>query len=356
MAFSAATKLSGSLGTILYNSMLNSGCASQSQRSCGRANSFSSIGVKSAYWVAQRCLKERKIGSDPGSNSDNSKMKAIWKMVWETSGHILWDCNFAKEVWSGSKIKLPSLPGPVNEFLNVVWVLVEDCPNINWVIFAVTAWSFWNNRNTVTHGGRSKDMEGLIQSVASYVAEIKEVKITQSRGNSVSTHCWSPPKHGWYKVNTDGAVFKETGSCGIGVVIRNEKGQIMGALCRRLEVPLGALEVEAMAVEEGVHFARDLCLNQIVVESDSLGVVNSLCNPGMSQSSIRKVVEGTRLDLRCFEAWEVVHTRRGCNTAAHILARNAKFVNNSVIWVEDIPPMIVDQVINDVNCMVSNSV
>ncbi|XP_075661638.1 uncharacterized protein LOC142631378 [Castanea sativa] len=204
--------------------------------------------------------------------------------------------------------------------------------------------------------GRSKDKEELIQFVASYVAEITEEKTPLSRGNSVSSHGWLPPKHDWYKVNTDGAVFKETGSCGIGVVIRNEKGQIMGALCRRLEFPLGALEVEAMAVEEGVQFARDLCLNQIVVESDSLGVVNSFCHPDLCQSSIRKVVEGARLGLRCFEAWEVTHTRRGCNTAAHILARNANFVNNSVIWVEDIPPMIVDQVIKDVNCMVSNSV
>ncbi|XP_075636928.1 uncharacterized protein LOC142609204 [Castanea sativa] len=349
--------------------------------------------------VVQRCLKEGKTGPDSGSSSDNSKMKAIWKMVWqlecpskikcfmwkacknilptrnrlklrgvdygdccalcgdsETLGHILWDCTFAKEVWSGSKMKLPALPGPVNEFLNVVWVVVEVCPNIIWVLFAVTAWSLWNNRNTVTHGGRSKDKEGLIKSVASFVAGIKEEKTMQRRGYSVATQIWSHSKQDWYKVNTDGAVFRESGSCGIGVVIKNEKGQIMGALCRRLEILLGALEVEAKAVEEGVQFARDLCLNQIVVESDSLGVVNSLHNPGMTQSSICKVVEGTRLGLRWFKAWEVAHTRRGCNTAAHILVRNAKFVHDSVIWVEDTPPMIVDQVINDVNCMVSNSV
>ena len=35
MAFSGATKHSGSLGTIIYSNLLNSGCASQSQKSCG---------------------------------------------------------------------------------------------------------------------------------------------------------------------------------------------------------------------------------------------------------------------------------------------------------------------------------
>ena len=177
--------------------------------------------VKSAYGVAQRCLKEGSTRPDSGSSSDNAKMKAIWKMVWqldcpnkikhfmwracknilptrnrlkvkgvgcedygalcgssETSGHILWDCKFAKEVWSGTKIKLPDLPEPAPEFLNLVWEVMDSHPNINWVLFAVTAWSLWNNRYTVIHGGQSKGQKGLIKSVAAYVEETKGEKIT----------------------------------------------------------------------------------------------------------------------------------------------------------------------------------
>ena len=85
-------------------------------------------------------------------------------------------------------------------------------------------------------------------------------------------------------------------------------------------------------------------------------VVNSLRVQGLTQSCVQKVIDGTRMDLCCFTAWEVSHMRRCCNNTAHLLARYAKFITDRVIWVEDTPPMIVDQVLNDVICMTSISV
>ena len=47
-------------------------------------------------------------------------------------------------------------------------------------------------------------------------------------------------------------------------------------------------------------------------------------------------------------AWEVSWVSRKCNRAAHLLARNAQFVSESIVWVEDIPPCIEFQVSKDV--------
>ena len=45
---------------------------------------------------------------------------------------------------------------------------------------------------------------------------------------------------------------------------------------------------------------------------------------------------------------ESEHVSRTYNMAAHLLARNAQFVSDSVVWVEETPPFIELQVSKDV--------
>lgn len=122
----------------------------------------------------------------------------------------------------------------------------------------------------------------------------------------------------------------------------------MGAMRKKMELPLSALEVEAKAVVEGMLLAWDLGLKDIIIKSDSELVVNSLGKQSLIMNSIQKVIEGIKEGLKCFKAWEVTHTRRSRNTTARIMARNAKFLNDCNIWVEDTPPIIANQIQRDV--------
>ena len=125
----------------------------------------------------------------------------------------------------------------------------------------------------------------------------------------------------------------------------------MGALCKKVEFPLGAIEAEAKATEAGIYLAWDLGLKDIVVEGDSQQVIQALngCNP--PALPILKIVEGLKRFLLQFNSWKAMHTIRNTNEAAHLLARNAMNVKDSVIWVEDTPPLIEHQILFDVSSL-----
>ena len=68
----------------------------------------------------------------------------------------------------------------------------------------------------------------------------------------------------------------------------------MGAMSKKLELPLGAVEVEAKAFEEGIMLARDLGLNQVVLEGDAQVVTNALLGKSLPPTSNRNFVAGAK--------------------------------------------------------------
>jgi len=63
---------------------------------------------------------------------------------------------------------------------------------------------------------------------------------------------------------------------GVGILIRDVEGHLIGACSRKLEAPLGAIKAEAKAVELGLLFARDMSIQDFTLESDFLMLINVL--------------------------------------------------------------------------------
>ncbi|KAK9993927.1 hypothetical protein SO802_023630 [Lithocarpus litseifolius] len=80
---------------------------------------------------------------------------------------------------------------------------------------------------------------------------------------------WQPPPKDTYKINYDGAVFSKSEEAGIGVVIRNERGEVMATLAEKVNKPSGGVEaIEAMAARWAILLAVELGFQQCVVEGD----------------------------------------------------------------------------------------
>ena len=153
---------------------------------------------------------------------------------------------------------------------------------------------------------------------------------------------WQPPAHQQYKINFDGALFKDENQAGIGVVIRDSKGQVMVSLAQRIPLPNTAIEVEALAAWRAMELALEIGLNKGVLEGDSLILMNALKSNSHSLAQFGHIINDIQYLASQFSIISFSHVRRHCYTVAHSIARRAISFSSLQVWMEDVPPEIAD--------------
>ncbi|KAL0011877.1 hypothetical protein SO802_006985, partial [Lithocarpus litseifolius] len=320
--------------------------------------------VRSAYDVAMRLSKPE----DKGASSDNSKMRFFWRRLWDlplphkkrhfvwrackdilptkaslrrrnvvqdqtcdgcrvdadTISHLFWSCPQARKVWSWSKLA----------------VLVEDRVDEDKVaqVICIT-WAMWNNRNVIRLGGKSRTAREVVCWAMHYLEEYRAAMACMASEDTMvkARSVWVPPPRNVFKVNVDAAVFAQHRAVGIGVIVRDDLGRIEAALSKRLDAPLGAVEAEAMAYETGLIFAKDIGIQEVVIEGDSLIIHRALSDESKSPSSVSAIVQGMQELGEDFRKIEFSHVRRQGNKVAHLLAKHAIDVSDFIAWIEETP-------------------
>ena len=146
----------------------------------------------------------------------------------------------------------------------------------------------------------------------------------------------------------DGAVFAKQKAVGIGVVIRDKEGNFRAALSKKMKLPFDPLEAEAMAVEVGVQFAKDMGITEVMVEGDSLIIQRALTELATPPSSVDAVIVGIKASCAKFHHIAFSHMRRQGNNPAHLLAKYAYGIDDCSIWIEESPCFIKQALIHDV--------
>ena len=108
-------------------------------------------------------------------------------------------------------------------------------------------------------------------------------------------------------------------------------------------------ELEALACQRVVQFALEIGLNQVVIEGDSVTVIEALKNGSGQFASYGNVLDDIRSQLAGFQYVEFSYTSRVCNSVADALAKKAKSGVGLQVWLEDLPDDIVLFVFRDVH-------
>ncbi|XP_042965938.1 uncharacterized protein LOC122299618 [Carya illinoinensis] len=151
---------------------------------------------------------------------------------------------------------------------------------------------------------------------------------------------WSRPREQAVKANWDAAVDKKEGKVGIGVVIRDEEGEVLVATGEQMNYMTDAAIAESFALRKALEVCRDLNFNNVWFEGDAQNIVNAVNTETEDMSRYGSVIEDVKNLLKGRKKWRVSFVFREANEAAHVLARDVLFFQSEIVWIEDAPDCI----------------
>ena len=140
-----------------------------------------------------------------------------------------------------------------------------------------------------------------------------------------------------YKVNFDAAVFADLDASGVGVVMRNDKGEVMASLAARGPPIRDGEEAEALACQGALEFAVEAGFSKLILERDNLTVMKSLISLKPNRSRLGHIFEEIQCISAGLQSFAVSFVKRSANTVAHALAKHARLLDDELVWLEEYP-------------------
>jgi ribonuclease HI len=117
--------------------------------------------------------------------------------------------------------------------------------------------------------------------------------------NAAQKMKWEPPPEGVAKINVDAGFNKEMGDACAGIIVRDCRGLVLLAACKKLPRCSSATQAEALACLEGVQLAANWVQMPIILESDNADVVAGLNATQDSRAEWRGIIAEVKAAMQC---------------------------------------------------------
>jgi hypothetical protein len=152
----------------------------------------------------------------------------------------------------------------------------------------------------------------------------KEQKVVKPGVDTLdNSKIWKNPNLGTIKVNWDASINLRDGVLGLGCVIRNDVGLVVGAKCCVCKVEADPLLAEVMTAYLVITFSKKMGFTNIECDCDSLQAIQGIRDTRSPNIRIGHFVEEIRHVASSLSSCYWIHCCGEVNVVAHVIAREA---------------------------------
>ncbi|XP_031099864.1 uncharacterized protein LOC116004068 [Ipomoea triloba] len=210
---------------------------------------------------------------------DSREWSKIWQarippkvksFMWQTCSKCLptKDLLRLKKVYCDEKC-LPCSHGSINNFIEWINYMISSLNKDQIGNLFMVCWNLWNLRNNIHWNNQS----------------LESARITVRRAQNVYFD--------WFEANKNkqegmkNAIDTQHAKLGFGWVLRDEQGHFIAAKGLKWRGSYSSKEAEAVSIRESLTWLKSHAFDKIIVETDSLPVVQGLKSTGFSRGWIR---------------------------------------------------------------------
>jgi len=201
----------------------------------------------------------------------------------ESTSHVLWRCPAAQAIWSCCGRSINKSVVMEDNFFGIFCYLCDRLDSEEMELAVIVAHKIWLRRNLMVFGGSIPSPSILVKGAKDLLGDFRksfeEVPNQDNEGPRAISR-WSKPDAGFIKLNWDAALDVRQNRMGVGIIARDELGEVRAALCTTLPYIQNPSVAETVGARRAVEFARERGFSSIVIEGDSREVVLALGNSG----------------------------------------------------------------------------
>ncbi|XP_018820941.2 uncharacterized protein LOC108991215 [Juglans regia] len=292
-------------------------------------------------------LWKKKIVEDP--------LCPICNLNEETISHVMWSCPATVDVWGDTRSPISKWPsGDCNfeqKWLDLCRVMDQESMEK----VAVIMRGIWYRRNKYVFENKFWRPGNVVQMAVTgledyYSVNEKKTGLNKGKGEDRGKSHWRCPVDVDFKVNFDGAFDQSSSKIGMGVVIRDKKGEVVAALSASRREGQNAFVAEGMALWRAMEFCLEIGMVDVEFDGDSKELIEAVMSDEEEDSRWGQIVEDIKQLRHQYSNWKVVFNYRESNEVAHNLAKMALLFDEELVWIEEVPSSIHQYIVKDNLC------